>query len=92
MSKKTVIRMHEDATGLTPVPDPSYLARYNPDDGPNGRVEMCADPVRALHFAEAASAAACWQRQSRTTPLRPDGKPNRPLTRFTISFETIDEI
>jgi hypothetical protein len=30
-----------------------------------------------------------WQRPSTEVPLRPDGRPNRPLTAFTVEFETV---
>jgi len=32
-----------------------------------------------------------WKTQSKTTPYRPDGKPNRPLTAFNITPRLIDE-
>jgi hypothetical protein len=41
-------------------------------------------------FEDHAAAMEVWTRQSRVRPLRPDGKPNRPLTAYTISIEPLD--
>lgn len=38
-------------------------------------------------FESGMEAMEFWRKQSVTKPLRPDGKPNRPLTAFTISIE-----
>jgi hypothetical protein len=44
-----------------------------------------------MRFADLAAAVACWKRQSTVRPLRPDGKPNRPLTAFTITFDQVED-
>jgi hypothetical protein len=36
----------------------------------------------ALHFSDAFAGFAFYNQQSTTDPMRPDGKPNRPLTMF----------
>lgn len=38
-------------------------------------------------FADAGAALAYWKRQSTVRPLRPDGKPNRPLSAFTVEIQ-----
>ena len=41
-------------------------------------------PARARTFPTVADAMAYWSRESRLRPTRPDGKPNRPLTAYTV--------
>jgi hypothetical protein len=67
------------------VPVGCYLADYNPEgnDG-HGRASWTSDAGRALTFATGAEAAARYRAVPRNRPLRPDGRPNRPLTMFTI--------
>jgi len=69
------------------VPVGSYLASYDPEaaDG-NGAAEWTPDPARAMTFATVEAATACYRAVPRSSPLRPDGKPNRPLTVFSVGF------
>jgi hypothetical protein len=41
----------------------------------------------AKKFADAAAASEFYLRQSTVLPLRPDGRPNRPFTAYTVSVE-----
>lgn len=68
------------------VPIGWYLAAYEPEanDG-HGEASWTPDADKALTFATADDAAACYLAVPRTRPLRPDGKPNRPLTMFTVA-------
>jgi hypothetical protein len=64
-----------------------WLAEYDPDagSGPYSGVITSTTEVAAAKRYE--SADAClneWMRVSTRVPLRPDGKPNRPLSAFTI--------
>lgn len=43
-------------------------------------------PQRAKTFASPGAAMEYYRRTSKVTPLRPDGKPNRPLTAFNVEF------
>jgi hypothetical protein len=63
-----------------------YLLSYTPD-GNDGRGDLVLTPERddAKRYAGAAEAMEDWKRVSATHPKRPDGKPNRPLSAFTIS-------
>jgi hypothetical protein len=65
-----------------------YLAAYDPEanDG-NGMASWTPDPYKALTFATGIEAAACYRAVPRSRPVRPDGKPNRPLTMFALAFE-----
>jgi hypothetical protein len=47
--------------------------------------------AKAKRFATFEAAMACWQAQSTKRPLRDDGKPNRPMTAYSVTPERIDE-
>jgi hypothetical protein len=80
---------------------PRYLKSYDADyvpDGPTamaswvtGRATFTDDPRDGLRFPDIKAAIECWQRQSTVRPWRPDGRPNRPLTAYTITFETVPD-
>jgi len=85
-----VIKLIELASGhRMPEFDGLYLKSYDPDGhGGLGDVHATDNLSEAMRFPDVASAMACWQQTSTVRPRRPDGKPNRPLTAFTI--ETFD--
>jgi hypothetical protein len=69
--------------------DPEYR---DPDDVTTpawfvGQALWTDDPARARRFDQAMDAWRCYTTVSTTQPTRPDGKPNRPLTAFTILVE-----
>ena len=68
-----------------------YIASYA--DTPNGRgdIKFSVSKDDALKFATPREALEYWRRISRTVPIRPDGKPNRPLTAFTIELVRDDD-
>lgn len=70
----------------------NYLQAFDVDafDG-RGDATFTDDKAKALVFDSLAKAFETWKTQSTIRPLRPDGKPNRPLTAFTITFEQADE-
>lgn len=67
-----------------------YVRRFDPDGGdpavayPTGLLETTPDHAEALAFDTAGDALDCWRCQSRRTPLRPDGRPNRPMAALTV--------
>lgn len=67
------------------VPVGWYLASYDPEanDG-NGTAMWTPDGTQALRFPSEAEAMAYYRAVPRNRPLRPDGKPNRPLTVFSV--------
>jgi hypothetical protein len=67
-----------------------YVDSYTPD-GHEGRGDLVLTPHRqaAKRYPDAAAAWAEWKRVSATHPTRPDGKPNRPMTAFTIKIEDV---
>ena len=92
---KTLMVIAGDAFDIDVAPEPGnkvYLRSYDADT-PDGRGAIVTTTVRdeALRFDDLAAAFECWKRTSATRPLRPDGKPNRPLTAYTITFETVAE-
>lgn len=68
-----------------------YLYRYDPEYA-NGAGDAVTtdDPTKAARFANAGDAFECWRSVPRSLPQRPDGKPNRPLTAFTIEVVEYD--
>lgn len=68
----------------------SYVAEYDPDahDG-FGYVRGTSNIAEAKPFASAAEALGFYRQTSTVRPLRGDGRPNRPLTAFTVSIENI---
>jgi len=64
-----------------------FVTRYDPDymDGV-GRVWSCIDPRTAKQFTDRMEAFEFWRQTSTVRPVREDGKPNRPLTAFTVSI------
>jgi len=84
----TVIRIIQPAYGGPSDLDGMYLKTYDPD-ARNGRglVTGTHDRDKAMHFPDAAAALACLRQVPRLLPVRPDGKPNRPLTAFHIEIE-----
>jgi hypothetical protein len=58
-------------------------------DAHEGRGDLVVTTRRgdAKEFPDAREAMVYWQTISEAVPLRPDGKPNRPLTAYTVSIE-----
>lgn len=66
-----------------------FVKTYDPDanDG-RGLLVGTFDPDEAIRFDGAVAALEFWRQQSTVRPLRPDGKPNRPLTAATVALVT----
>lgn len=70
---------------VTPIEEGQYVKSYQASGGfGHGFIETTDDIAKALKFADVGEALECWRAVSTTHPLRPDGKPNRPLTAFTV--------
>lgn len=69
----------EDAT-------PRYLATFNIEahDG-RGDAVYTLDIAHAYKWDSMEDLMAAWKAQPKARPMRPDGKPNRPLTALSIS-------
>lgn len=80
----------QDAAGLGP-PVNQYLSLYDPEGlGGKGLIRMTPERAKAVRFRDLEHAMSAWRMTSRTRPLRPDGKPNRPLTAYSVTFETVE--
>jgi len=47
------------------------------------------DLAKAKRFPSFAAAIECWKAQSTLVPKRPDGKPNRPMTAYSVTVEEV---
>jgi hypothetical protein len=75
-----------------------FLKSYDPDWRPegyrgpqSGRAEWTDDLAEAMKFPDQISAFRCWRARSTTAPTRPDGKPNLPLTAYSIMCAPITD-
>lgn len=72
-----------------------YISYYNPDvhapDSlyPTGHVCLTSNVAEALRFATEEDVRVFVLQQSKVSPLRPDGSPNRPLAAWTLSIERV---
>jgi hypothetical protein len=90
-----VVKIIGLATGGGTPFDGQYLVDYDPDQpgyAPNGEVMLVhlatsPDITKAKRFETLRDIQAERGRFPKDEPLRPDGRPNRPLTAFTISIE-----
>ena len=84
-----VIRILSLVNGERSSFDNEYVFEYDPHytdpvygyDG--GNLVTTPDPDKALKFEDAKSAFELWRASHGT---QPDGKPNRPLTAFTVEI------
>jgi hypothetical protein len=85
--KKVIMRLVGSATGVKTLVDGEYLVEYNPNaNGGRGDLKTSADRADARRFPTAGDAMEFWRQQSKRRPYRPDGKPNRPLTAFSVEI------
>lgn len=82
--------VHGMANGAPTPHDGRYVQRCE-FDVPFGTLAMDSTPrpADALQFASSGEALDYWRTASKSHPLRPDGKPNRPLTGLTVSVEYV---
>jgi hypothetical protein len=59
---------------------------FDANDGA-GRLTTTEDRNEAMTFDDVLAIHAYWTTESVVLPLRPDGKPNRPATAYTIEIE-----
>lgn len=98
MSRPVQVQLVALADGPPTPLDGRWLVSYDPDTpsrGPGGVMLNCTIQVtteRALAktFPSFVEAHRYVYRPSRKHPLRADGKPNRPLSAWTLSIEQVD--
>jgi hypothetical protein len=67
-----------------------YLEWFSVDaNNGRGADTWTHDATKAMRFPSFEAATECWKRQSTVTPLRTDGRPNRPLTAYNIIIEQV---
>jgi len=79
-----------------PASGPQYVQGFDVDWQPEvipegfekvtGRSWFTTDPCDALQFLSQTAAVEALRTQSKKHPLRSDGKPNRPMTSFTVEI------
>ena len=81
-----------DALGLPSPENDSYIKEFYPDTDELGLGELVTtrDLGEAKQFASTEEAMEFWQQQSKRVPLRPDGRPNKPLTAYTVEIARFD--
>jgi hypothetical protein len=68
-------------------PAGQYLRDWDLDaNGGRGTSVWVPEIHKAAPFISLASAMEAWRAQCTSVPLRPDGKPNRPLTMYTVEI------
>lgn len=69
-----------------------YLVSFDPEAlGGMGSFIWSPDIEQAKRFPTAAEAFEMWTAVPACRPTRPDGKPNKPLTAFTVTIEDAPE-
>jgi hypothetical protein len=56
-----------------------------------GDARVTQDSTKAHRFTDLTAAFETWRSTSKKRPLRPDGRPNRPLTALSVTFRTCDD-
>lgn len=70
----------------------SYVKWYDPDAfGGRGDMKATTKIEEAKKFTHAGAAMEFYRQVSTVRPLRNDGRPNRPLTAFTVSIENVED-
>lgn len=71
---------------------PTFLESFDIEahDG-RGTADATGDVEKAYQFATAGAALEAWRAVPESRPTRDDGRPNRPLSAFTIEVLTIDQ-
>jgi hypothetical protein len=83
-----LLRILGRGTDIWGPDDRLWLKGYDPEAMQGvGRADLTSDPDEAVKFKTAGEAMKLWATQSKLRPLRPDGKPNRPLTAYTVEVE-----
>lgn len=80
-----VIKLIGLANGLHSHFDGEYLTTFDPEfmDG-FGKANTTKEIADARIFNDLADVMAFWKTRSTVKPTRSDGRPNRPLTAFSI--------
>lgn len=87
MTERWVISIIGRANG---APDPNegrFVKEFDPEFAGGMGYVVTTNYIDDAKFFEAADAAwRFWRQPSETRPLRADGKPNRPLTAYSVNI------
>ncbi len=92
----TLIKIIGLAIGQPHHLDGLFVQAYEPSFSPDGDANSCVltgtpDPEEARQFDEIAEAWEFAKRVDQRDPVRAiDGRPNRPITAFTLEFISLD--
>lgn len=86
----TLMKIEGLVIGAASPYDGEYVKEWDPGRGEPGEAWLVTtrNPAEAKHYARAAEALDDYERVDPRQPTRADGQPNRPLTAFSISFDT----
>lgn len=90
---RAVIRFLEIAgsfPGKPHIQEGSLLESFQDTPCGRGNAKWTLDLEKALRFPSVAKAFEFYRRRSATVPTRDDGKPNRPLTAYTVMIERLE--
>jgi hypothetical protein len=84
----TVVRVIGAVSYSGPTPhDGRFVVAWNPHTRfGDCEITTTDDLVDARRFTSAEEALREWKTVSNVEPVRPDGKPNRPLSGLTVEF------
>ena len=84
---KVIMQLMGVAPNGRPPPVPTYVkdVDFDADEG-RGRITMTQQLAEAKRFDGPAEALEYYKTPSKVVPLRPDGKPNRPLTAYNVQI------
>jgi hypothetical protein len=78
------------ANGLPCPVAGQWLKSYDPEAHDGQGDAVFTDKIQeAWVFSSMTDALATWRAVPKARPFRPDGKPNRPLTTFTVEFSKL---
>lgn len=76
--------------GIEWLDEPLYVERFDVDyAGGMGAAWLTTEVAKAQVFPNLPTLFEAWRKQSTVRPLRDDGKPNRPLTAYSIEPEGV---
>ena len=86
-----VLRIHGLASGQPTPYDETYLWRFDFEGCAPGEMQLhtVATPHLATKYPDALAALEAWRTVDPRAPLRADGRPNRPLTAFSVTIEPV---
>jgi hypothetical protein len=72
------------------TPINAWLMDYDVDANEGkGGVQLTRMPQHAMQFVSMGDAMKAYRKQSKVQPFRDDGKPNRPLTAYTVEIKRL---